>query len=107
MIVTLLAWVYFLCMFYIYGFNIVKLITYSKDNEATKEISPFLLVFIGLSVVTIISYYLSFFIPINASANAILLGGMIILLFFSFKEIHQKLKNCRLIGNECCPDQVR
>jgi hypothetical protein len=97
MIVTLLAWVYFLCMFYIYGFNIVKLITYSKDNEATKEISPFLLVFIGLSVVTIISYYLSFFIPINASANAILLGGMIILLFFSFKEIHQKLKNYILV----------
>jgi hypothetical protein len=84
-------------MFYIYGFNIVKLITYSKDNEATKEISPFLLVFIGLSVVTIISYYLSFFIPINASANAILLGGMIILLFFSFKEIHQKLKNYILV----------
>lgn len=97
MIVTLLAWVYFLCMFYIYGFNIVKLITCSKDDEAAKEISPFLLVFIGLSVVTIISYYLSFFIPINASANAILLGGMIILLFFSFKEIHQKLKNYILV----------
>lgn len=86
MVLNLISWLYIVILSALYGYGFIEIFKSTLKLEKKGNVSPFLLLFLGIVIISIITAYLSLFIPIKLFANLLILIGAIILLI-AYRQI--------------------